>query len=30
VKDIRSGEQIVADASLWMPPPEDLRPQVVV
>ena len=29
VKDIRSGEQIVADASSWMPPAEDLRPRVV-
>ena len=28
VKDIRSGEQVVADASSWMPPPEDLRPRV--
>jgi len=29
VKDIRSGEQAVADASLWMPPAEDLRPRVL-
>jgi histidyl-tRNA synthetase len=29
VKDIRSGEQVPADPSAWMPPPEDLRPQVV-
>jgi len=28
VKDIRSGEQVAADASSWMPPQEDLRPQV--
>ena len=29
VKDIRSGEQAVADASSWMPPADDLRPRVV-
>ncbi|NYF96703.1 histidine--tRNA ligase [Janibacter cremeus] len=29
VKDIRSGEQIDADASSWQCPQEDLRPQVV-
>jgi len=29
VKDIRSGEQIDADASSWLPPPADARPQVV-
>jgi histidyl-tRNA synthetase len=29
VKDIRSGEQTVADASSWMPPADDLRPRVV-
>ena len=28
VKDIRSGEQTPADASAWMPPPDDLRPRV--
>jgi len=28
VKDIRSGEQVPADASSWAPPPEDLRPTV--
>jgi histidyl-tRNA synthetase len=28
VKDIRSGEQVVADAGSWQPPAEDLRPQV--
>jgi histidyl-tRNA synthetase len=28
VKDIRSGEQVDADADLWTPPAEDLRPQV--
>ena len=30
VKDIRSGEQSMADASSWLPPSEDLRPHVVV
>ncbi|MBA3311324.1 MAG: histidine--tRNA ligase [Nocardioidaceae bacterium] len=29
VKDIRSGEQIAADARSWAPPIEDLRPQVI-
>jgi len=29
VKDIRSGAQAVADASLWTPPAEDLRSHVV-
>ena len=29
VKDIRSGEQVDADAATWPCPPEDLRPQVV-
>jgi histidyl-tRNA synthetase len=29
VKDIRSGEQSVADAASWMPPADDLRPRVV-
>lgn len=28
VKDIRSGEQQAADPGSWMPPAEDLRPQV--
>jgi histidyl-tRNA synthetase len=28
VKDIRSGEQTVADSSSWMPPADDLRPRV--
>lgn len=28
VKDIRSGEQVSADADRWSPPPEDLRPGV--
>ncbi len=28
VKDIRSGEQVPADPQAWMPPQEDLRPQV--
>jgi histidyl-tRNA synthetase len=30
VKDIRSGEQVVADPASWMPPTADLRPQVIV
>ncbi len=29
VKDIRSGDQVPADAQTWMPPAEDLRPQIV-
>ncbi|GAB2624050.1 histidine--tRNA ligase [Pseudactinotalea suaedae] len=29
VKDIRSGEQVAADAGTWTPPEADLRPQVV-
>jgi len=29
VKDIRSGEQVAADATRWRPPTIDLRPQVV-
>jgi histidyl-tRNA synthetase len=29
VKDIRSGEQTMADASVWAPPTEDLRPRVI-
>ena len=29
VKDIRSGEQSEVDRSTWLPPTEDLRPQVV-
>ena len=29
VKDIRSGEQSVADAASWLPPADDLRPRVV-
>lgn len=29
VKDIRSGEQVGADASTWTPPDTDLRPRVV-
>jgi histidyl-tRNA synthetase len=28
VKDIRSGEQVEADAAAWAPPPADLRPTV--
>ena len=30
VKDIRSGEQVAADPATWMPPAEDLSPQIVV
>jgi histidyl-tRNA synthetase len=30
IKDIRSGEQVVADPAGWTPPESDLRPQVVV
>jgi histidyl-tRNA synthetase len=29
VKDIRSGEQVDADAASWTPPAQDLHPQVV-
>jgi histidyl-tRNA synthetase len=29
VKDIRSGEQVAADADSWVPPEQDLRPSVV-
>ena len=29
VKDIRSGEQVPADADAWLPPADDLRPAVV-
>jgi histidyl-tRNA synthetase len=29
VKDIRSGEQLAADAATWTPPAEDLRPRVL-
>ncbi len=29
VKDIRSGDQVAADASTWTPAPEDLRPRVI-
>jgi histidyl-tRNA synthetase len=29
VKDIRSGEQVATDATTWMPPIDDLRPQVI-
>lgn len=29
VKDIRSGEQVAADPAQWMPPTEDLNPQIV-
>jgi histidyl-tRNA synthetase len=28
VRDIRSGEQVHADAAAWVPPAEDLRPTV--
>ncbi|MGA7203227.1 MAG: histidine--tRNA ligase [Specibacter sp.] len=30
VKDIRSGEQLAADPATWMPPAEDLTPQIVL
>lgn len=30
VKDIRSGEQVTADPAAWMPPAEDLVPQIVL
>jgi histidyl-tRNA synthetase len=29
VKDIRSGDQIPADAATWSPPPDDLHPRVL-
>jgi histidyl-tRNA synthetase len=29
VKDIRSGEQVSADAGTWEPPADDLRPRIV-
>jgi len=29
VKDIRTGEQLPADADRWTPPPADLRPRVI-
>jgi histidyl-tRNA synthetase len=29
VRDIRTGEQVPADVSSWMPPADDLRPQIV-
>jgi histidyl-tRNA synthetase len=29
VKDIRSGEQVDADAGTWLPPEADLRPQIL-
>ena len=29
VKDIRSGEQVDAEASAWQPPAQDLRPQIL-
>jgi histidyl-tRNA synthetase len=30
VKDIRSGAQVAADPASWLPPPDDLRPQVLI
>jgi len=30
VKDIRSGDQVDADAASWDPPPEDAKPHIVV
>lgn len=29
VRDIRTGEQVEADAESWSPPPDDLRPRIV-
>jgi histidyl-tRNA synthetase len=29
VKDIRSGDQVDADPSVWTPPPADLRPSII-
>jgi histidyl-tRNA synthetase len=29
VKDIRSGDQVPADADAWLPPADDLKPRVV-
>ncbi|HEX2902306.1 MAG TPA: histidine--tRNA ligase [Jatrophihabitans sp.] len=29
VRDIRTGEQVEADPDGWLPPPDDLRPQIV-
>ena len=29
VKDIRSGDQVDADATSWQPPEQDLRPQIL-
>ncbi|MGH3446687.1 MAG: histidine--tRNA ligase [Nocardioidaceae bacterium] len=29
VKDIRTGDQVDADPDSWLPPPDDLRPQVI-
>jgi histidyl-tRNA synthetase len=29
VKDIRSGDQVAADATAWEPPTQDLRPQII-
>jgi histidyl-tRNA synthetase len=29
VRDIRTGEQLAADPLVWMPPADDLRPQIV-
>jgi histidyl-tRNA synthetase len=30
VKDIRSGDQVEADAASWMPAGADLRPTIVI
>jgi histidyl-tRNA synthetase len=30
VRDIRSGEQVPADPAAWLPPTDDLRPQVIL
>ena len=29
VKDIRTGDQVDADAATWTPPPADLRPHII-
>jgi histidyl-tRNA synthetase len=29
VKDLRSGQQVAADASSWTPPEDDRRPRVM-
>ncbi|NLZ98494.1 MAG: histidine--tRNA ligase, partial [Micrococcus sp.] len=29
IKDIRSGDQVAADPSVWVPPTDDLQPAIV-